>query len=117
MALRDHHRISVERRREIKRVAMKTGFVSGPYFFSVGGALAAAGRACWLGLSRTPKLNSRKRTQRTQRGWDLKVSPAAIFAVFIFIIHLSCFAFFAFSRGNFGFRDYWTAANCCRCQK
>jgi hypothetical protein len=54
--------------------------------------------------TQTPKLNSRKRTQRTQREWDLKVSPAAIFVVFVFIIHLSCFAFFVFSRGNFGIR-------------
>jgi hypothetical protein len=57
-----------------------------------------------LDLTRTPKLNSRKRTQGTQREWDLKISPAAIFVAFVFIIHLSGFAFFVFSRGNFGFR-------------
>jgi hypothetical protein len=34
----------------------------------------------------------------------LKIFPAAIFAAFVFVIHLSCLAFFAFSRGNLGFR-------------
>jgi hypothetical protein len=67
---------------------------------SAGGNLVAAGV---FALSRTPKLNRRQRTQRTQRESDLKISPAAICVACVFSIHRSGFAFFVFSRGNFLF--------------
>ena len=57
-------------------------------------------------IERSPALNPVSEIewpQKKQREWDLKVFTAAIFVAFIFIIHPSCFAFFAFSRGNFGF--------------
>src|ERR1035437_3009724 len=59
------------------------------------------GKRLWI---QPENRSCRERTQRTQRELDLKISPAAIFVVFVFIIHRSGFAYFGFARGLPAFR-------------
>ena len=74
MALRDHHRISLERRREIRRVAREMGFVPDPFL----SALAAHRRQRVVGDSDRWRLGTRTNSLSNGLGTNCSTTSGLI---------------------------------------